>query len=122
MRQSLTIAAFLTIVVPLVGAEGLQAGVAQSVITPNLLKQRAVYMAGFGHNRVAAGVHDDLYARCLALGVAAQTLVICSADLIGLFYDDVLTIRQTFQKRVPGSSFLIIASTHTHTGPDTLGL
>lgn len=85
-----------------------------------------MYLAGFGHNRVASGVHDDLYARCLALGVAKrvekQSVVMCSVDLIGLFYDDVLAIRKTFSERAPGANFLIVASTHTHAGPDTLGL
>lgn len=123
MRQFLTITVFLIVgTLPAASAEGLQAGAAQSVITPELLKGQAVYLAGFGHNRIATGVHDDLYARCLALGIATQTLVICSADLIGLFHDDVLTIRRAFQQETPSTSFLIVASTHTHAGPDTLGL
>ena len=122
MRRSLTITAFLIIVAPLVFADSLRAGAAQSVITPQLLSTQAVYLAGFGYNRVATGVHDDLYARCLALGIAPRTLVICSADLIGLFYDDVLTIRRAFQQQTSPTSFLVVASTHTHAGPDTLGL
>jgi hypothetical protein len=121
VRQSFAITIFLTIAVPLVSADTLRAGAAQSVITPEL-HGHAVYLAGFGHNRVATGVHDDLYARCLALGVAKQTLVACSVDLIGLFYDDVLRIRRTLQRVIPGGSVLIVASTHTHAGPDTLGL
>jgi hypothetical protein len=112
---------FLTIAVPLVWADTLRAGAAQSVITPEL-QGHAVYLAGFGHNRVATGVHDDLSARCLALGVAKQTLVACSVDLIGLFYEDILTIRRTLERVIPGESVLIVASTHTHAGPDTLGL
>src|SRR5262249_26970539 len=52
----------------------------------------------------------------------SQTLVLCSADLIGLFYDDVLTIRRTFAEHAPLQSFVIVASTHTHAGPDTLGI
>ena len=122
MRRSLAITVFLLIVVPLVSAQELRAGAAQSVITPDLLTDHPVYLAGFGHNRVASGVHDDLFVRCLVLGVAKQTLVICSADLIGLFYDDVLTIRRKFQQKAHAASFLIVASTHTHAGPDTLGL
>jgi len=122
LRQSLAITAFLIIVVPLVSAEGIQAGAAQSLITPELLSEHPVYLAGFGHNRVATGVHDNLYARCLALGIAKETLVICSVDLIGLFYDDVLTIRRAFQQNAPAASFPMVASTHTHAGPDTLGL
>jgi len=122
VRRSLTITLFLTIAVPLVSADASpRAGVAQSVITPDV-NGHTVYLAGFGHNRVATGVHDDLYARCLALGIAKQVLVVCSIDLIGLFYDDVLTIRRAFQQMTPPGSVLIVASTHTHAGPDTLGL
>jgi len=101
-------------------ADTFKAGAAQSVITPQL--GHTVYLAGFGHNRLATGIHDDLYARCLALEITPQTLVMCSADLIGLFHDDVLTIRRIFQETTPPQSFLIVASTHTHAGPDTLGL
>ena len=122
MRRSLTITAFLIFIAPLVLADSFRAGAAQSVITPQPLSTHAVYLAGFGHNRVATGVHDNLYARCLAVGIAQQTLVICSADLIGLFYDDVLTIRRAFQQQTSPASFLVVASTHTHAGPDTLGL
>jgi len=122
MRRSLTMALSLIIVAPQVSAEALRAGAAQSVITPELPTEHAVYLAGFGHNRVASGVHDDLYARCLALEIATPTLVVCSVDLIGLFYDDVLTIRRAFQQKAPAASFLVVASTHTHAGPDTLGL
>jgi len=121
MLRSLTITIFLIIAAPPIPAEAMRAGAAQSVITPEL-KGQAVYLAGFGHNRVASGVHDDLYVRCLALEVATQTLVVCSADLIGLFYDDVLTARRMFQQKAPAASFLVVASTHTHAGPDTLGL
>jgi hypothetical protein len=121
MLRSLTITTFVFIVAAQISAQGFRAGAAQSVITPDL-KQHAVYLAGFGHNRVASGVHDDLYARCLALAVANETLVVCAADLIGLFYDDVLSVRRMFQQKMPASSFLVVASTHTHAGPDTLGL
>ncbi|HXW93122.1 MAG TPA: hypothetical protein VEK33_21410 [Terriglobales bacterium] len=122
MPRWLTLTVLLIILVPQISAEGLRAGAAQSVITPGLLREHVVYLAGFGHNRAATGVHDDLYARCLALGIATQTLVLCSADLIGLFYDDVLSMRRAFHEKAPAASFLVVASTHTHAGPDTLGL
>jgi len=122
VRQSLAITAFLMIVLPLASAQGIRAGAAQSLLTPELVSEHPVYLAGFGHNRIASGVHDDLSARCLALGIRKEMLVICSADLIGLFYDDVLTIRRAFQQNTSAPSFLVVASTHTHAGPDTLGL
>lgn len=121
VQRLLTIAVFRVACAPLVLAGDFEAGAAQSVITPALFPERPVYLAGFGHNRIATGVHDDLYARCLALGFAKQKLVVCSVDLIGLFYDDVLTIRREFEQAAP-SAFLVVAATHTHAGPDTLGL
>jgi hypothetical protein len=120
--RSFAITAFLIVAAVLVWSQDFRAGAAQSVITPELAEGHPVYLAGFGHNRIATGVHDDLFARCLALGIAKQTLVICSADLIGLFYDDVLAIRRAFQQQAPSGCFLVVASTHTHAGPDTLGL
>jgi hypothetical protein len=107
-------------VLPL-SAAGLRAGVAKSTITPDV-KSAKVFMAGFGNNRVATGVHDDLYVRCLALGAGHAIVVMCSADLIGLFYDDVLSIRAKVQAQAPEVTHLIVASTHDHEGPDTMGL
>jgi hypothetical protein len=74
-------------------------------------------MAGFGHNRVAATVHDDLYARCLAFSAGLKPLVVCEVDLIGLFLDDVQRVRA----KVPEAD-VVVASTHVHEGPDTMGL
>jgi hypothetical protein len=102
-------------------AAGLRAGAAKSTITPDV-KAAPVYMAGFGNNRVATAVHDDLYSRCLALQASDQTLVFCSVDLIGLFYEDVLKVRELLKTKSPQVTLLIVASTHVHEGPDTLGL
>lgn len=96
-------------------AAQLQAGAAARKITPAL--DRPVFLAGFGNNRVATGVHDDLWARCLALRAGHEPVVICSVDLIGLFHDDVKMVRDA----VPGAR-VIVAATHTHQGPDTMGL
>lgn len=102
-------------------AGDLRAGAAKAVITPDV-HAATVYIAGYGQNRVATGVHDDLYARCLALGAGDQTLVVCAADLIGLFYDDVLKVREMVKAQAPEVTHLIVASTHVHEGPDTMGL
>jgi hypothetical protein len=110
----------MVLVVP-ARAASLRAGAAKTVITPEV-ETGKVYLAGFGNNRLATGVHDDLYARCLALSAGEQTLVLCSADLIGLFYDDVLKVRELVKARAPEVSHVIVASTHDHEGPDTLGL
>jgi hypothetical protein len=100
----------------------IRAGAARATITPNP-KHGAVYMAGFGNNRVATGVHDDLYARCLALSAGQQPLVLCGVDSIGLFSDDVERIRAAVRTKLPKfQPNIVVASTHDHQAPDTMGL
>src|SRR3974377_109201 len=74
----------------------LSAGGAKSAITPEL-EGNKVDLAGFGHNRVATAVHDPLYVRCVALQTRGRLVVLCAADLIGLFYADVEQIREYFR-------------------------
>ncbi|MEM2303681.1 MAG: neutral/alkaline non-lysosomal ceramidase N-terminal domain-containing protein, partial [Candidatus Bathyarchaeia archaeon] len=95
---------------------GFLAGFSKEDITPSLDKK--VFLAGFGRNRIAEGIHDRLWARCLSLSDGKTTVVLVSLDLIGLFYEPyVLKLRREFE-----NTALIIASTHNHNGPDTLGL
>ncbi len=92
-------------------------GYAQDVITPSLNKP--VFLAGFGNNRRATTVHDDLYVRALAIQVEKISLVLVALDLIGFFRPDVQEIIQSLKRP---DVRVIIASTHTHHGPDTMGL
>ncbi|MCX6080396.1 MAG: hypothetical protein NTW32_12765 [Chloroflexi bacterium] len=94
-------------------------GYAQSIITPALV--RPVFLAGFGQNRRAVDVHDDLFARVLVVCSDSETLVLCALDLIGFFRKDVLEITERIHLQTPGAQ-LILASTHTHHGPDSMGL
>jgi hypothetical protein len=98
-------------------------GYAQAVITPSLA--HPVYLAGFGNNRRAQTIHDDLYARALALQGGPATLVLVALDLIGFFRPDVravIEMLKTSEAFRVLSPHIIIAATHTHHGPDTLGL
>jgi hypothetical protein len=95
-------------------------GFAKQAITPEV-GERPVYLAGFGQNRLATGVHDELWARALALGDGRQKLAIVSVDLVGVFHADVQKARERLQRAVPGAA-LIVTSTHNHEGPDTMGL
>ncbi|MCD6291267.1 MAG: neutral/alkaline non-lysosomal ceramidase N-terminal domain-containing protein [Anaerolineae bacterium] len=99
----------------------LSAGVAMRKITPDLTQQ-PVYLAGFGRNRVATAIHDDLWARSLVISDGVTTIALVALDLIGLFRDDVLAIWEELSRREVEVDGTIIASTHTHSGPDTLGL
>ncbi|HSO19492.1 MAG TPA: hypothetical protein VLT88_08550, partial [Desulfosarcina sp.] len=94
-------------------------GYAQSVITPSL--ERPVYLAGFGNNRRAETVHDDLTARALSIHTGETVLVLCALDLIGFFRSDVQDVIHQVHQAHPNAN-IVIASTHTHHGPDTMGL
>src|SRR5690606_15406889 len=71
----------------------LQAGFGQADLTPTL-GDRSVYMAGFGHNRKATGVHDPLLARAIVLKHEKQKIALVSVDLVGLFHDRVQRVRR----------------------------
>jgi hypothetical protein len=114
-------AAFLFLLALPASAE-FRAGAARRPVTPDLTKHAPVYMAGFGQNRVATRIHDDLWARCLALAVDRTPLVLCGVDSIGLFLEDVERIRAEARTRLGGAVDVIVAATHDHEAPDTMGL
>ena len=101
----------------------MKVGYASGIITPSL--DRPVYLAGFGQNRRAETVHDDLTVRAVAISDSSRTVVLCALDLIGFFRKDMhdvtetLKVSETFRVLSPD---IIIASLHPHHGPDTMGL
>ncbi len=104
----------------------LLAGAATRVITPDLgNSSRPVYMAGLDVALKATEVHDDLFARALVLtDGSGLTVGLVVLDLIGFFHDDVLDIREELKREHPevAIDYVAVASTHTHAGPDVLGL
>lgn len=109
----------LAIVSPDVGrGQDLAAGFAAADITPQLHPDRPVWLAGYGHNRAARGVHDPLYARALVLRSRDEKLAVACVDLIGLQRAEVLRIRSA----LPDYAYVLVCSTHNHQGPDVIGL
>jgi hypothetical protein len=108
------------------GAEGpaaepaaqLRAGFSAVDITPPLGSGEHVYLAGYGMNRKATGVHDPLYARTVVLADGDKRIAISCVDLIGLQHPQVQEIRQ----RLPGFRYVMVSSTHNHEGPDVIGI
>lgn len=97
----------------------LKIGFSHQPITLTL--DRLVYLAGFGQNRLAQTIHDDLTVRALALEKGETRVVLAALDLIGLPRAHCLEIGQRVAERMPGVR-LVLACTHTHHGPDTIGL
>ena len=79
------------------------------------------WIAGFGLKAAAKGVHDDLWARTMILDDGKSRLAIVAVDVIGILHPIVIEIREMIPSDV-GITYLVITSTHTHAGPDLLGL
>lgn len=98
-------------------ADTLQAGFAETDITPRV-NEKTVFMAGFGNNRKATGVHDLLMARAVVFKHGKEKIALVSIDVVGFFHPQIEKVREG----LPGFRFVLVSSTHNHEGPDTLGL
>jgi hypothetical protein len=98
------------------------AGTAKVDITPN----KNVWMDGMIRAHPSEGVHDPLYARAMALANSTDDLasayVVVSVDVCGLRTEESLRARRMAADRcgIPAEQ-IIIATTHTHSGPATVG-
>jgi hypothetical protein len=79
-----------------------------------------VWMAGFGMARPANDVHDDLWARAVVLRWKSTTVALVAVDLIGMFWDDVETIREEVSDL--DIDYVIVHGTHVHEAPDPIGI
>ena len=98
------------------------AGVGKIDITP----QNNIWMDGMLRAHPSEGVHDSLYARALVLCEASdvkQAFVLVSVDVCVLDDATCRAVRQGAEARtgIP-ASHIVIAATHTHSGPSTLGI
>jgi hypothetical protein len=98
--------------------ESLKVSFGEQDITPVVKKDKPVYMAGFGQNRKATGVHDKLFARAIVLQHGEQKIALVCVDVIGFFQENVEHVRG----KLKGFTHVLVSSTHNHEGPDTLGL
>jgi hypothetical protein len=57
----------------------------------------------------------------VAVSDGQRTIAIVAVDLIGVFHADVLKARELLRQKAP-AAVLVVASTHNHEGPDTMGL
>ncbi|MCE9565119.1 MAG: hypothetical protein K8U57_24065 [Planctomycetes bacterium] len=110
------IAAFMVPVAPAAVNE-FSVGFAEVDITPTLGK-KPVYMAGFGHGRVAKKVHDPIMVRAVVMDDGDTKIAMVAVDVVGIFLQNVERVREA----LPGFKYVLVSATHNHEGPDTLGL
>jgi hypothetical protein len=100
----------------------LQIGTAEAVINPPI----GSFIAGDKQNRKFTGVLDSLYFKVVVLYDGKTALALATVDCIGLMYPDIDKIRQKaaqLVKNIPlKANQIVISSTHTHSGPDVVGL
>jgi len=81
-------------------------------------------LSGQLSRRLCTRIRDDLEANLLYLSDGRESVLLVSLDLAGLF--ELTWVRETTAAMAASSGVpdrnTIITSTHTHTGPDTLGL
>lgn len=103
-------------------AQNLQVGVSKAVINPPM----GAFIAGDKQNRRFSGVLDNLYVKAAVFYDGNESFALVTVDCIGLLYQDLLKIRGkvgTMDLGIPFSSEkIVISSTHTHSGPDVVGL
>lgn len=103
-------------------APTLPVGAAATSINP----PAGAFIAGDRQNRTFRGIHDSLYAKAVAIGAGEQQLTLLTIDCIGLTYPELLAIRKAVSELAPGAGIqperIVLSSTHTHAGPDVVGL
>ena len=106
---------------------------------------QGAFIAGFSHGRPAqrcpaaligcaapecchsALAHDDLKAQIVVLRRGALTVGLASLDVVGIFHTDIEMIRRELSAELEARpelgavDHLLIAATHNHEGPDSVG-
>ena len=82
-----------------------------------------VYRAGYKMMEAEqiTGTVDDIYLRCLTVEAGASRVIFLSLELIGLFRDFTEALALRLAPRGIEPEQLIVATTHTHAAPDTMG-
>jgi len=95
----------------------MQVGCAKVTITPPL----PVQLAGFGCERPANAVADDLHARALVWEHDGRMAALLACELLWVERRHLKQLRPMVESLcgVPGDH-LMVAATHTHSGPDTM--
>lgn len=81
-----------------------------------------VWLAGFNINRPAQGVNDPLWARALAFRHRDTIVAVVSIDCVGLTHERIIESRLRLASEAPLVRHVIFTATHTHNGPDTMGI
>lgn len=109
-----TIVAVLSIFLPGAGAAEMSAGVAVIDITP----PPGYRMSGYFHERLSTGISNPLQAKAIVLRQGGESGAMVFCDIIGISPDVSSRARKgAAEKTGIPSENILIAATHSHTGP-----
>ncbi|TXT58470.1 MAG: hypothetical protein BAJALOKI2v1_360016 [Promethearchaeota archaeon] len=101
----------------------LKCGVAKRSINPpdNI---EDIYIAGYLAMEAPKvdGVHDSIYTRTIVLSDKEKRVALISVECVGLLADFVNKVKERLEAYGFEKRNIFIFSTHTHAGPDTMGL
>ena len=104
------------------GASAFFVGAASQNINPGT----GAFIAGGKNDRHFTGIHDSIFVKAIVVSDANNQMAILTFDCIGLLYPILLDIRKEAALQIPSTSLnpanIMMASTHTHSGPDVVGI
>jgi hypothetical protein len=113
--------ASIVAVLPARASEPFRAGFAVRTIVPDQATWPQIWHVARAHpTKVLPG--DGLWARAAYLEHGTTKLAIVSVDLLGLFYDDIVIVRDLVRSVLGPDVQVLVVSTHTHSSPDALGV
>lgn len=81
------------------------------------------YIAGDQQNRKFKSILDSLYVKAIVVRNNETTIALLTVDCIGLMYPDLVRIRERVAQLSDfPTEHIVLSSTHTHSGPDVVGL
>jgi hypothetical protein len=108
-------------------AARLRVAAGRAIITPTPANHpETIYLGGIYPPRLATGIHDDLAASALVLRRGDEHVVLVVLDFLGFSRSRIREVQEVVAAALAADGFdpdhLLIASTHTHEAPDTLGV
>lgn len=102
--------------------KSLQVGAAHASINPPM----GAHIAGGPINRRFSSIHDSLFIKAVVVEKAGESVVLFTADCIGLMNPFLQEVRRAVHAYLPehgpDTAHIVMSSTHTHSGPDVVGI
>ncbi len=81
-----------------------------------------VWIAGFGSARAALGVHDPVTVTAVVLSLDGEYVALVGVDALGVLENRIRDTRDALEAEGFDRDRVIVSSSHSHQGPDTVGI